>query len=200
LTLAQFLDQWLDAGASDWKAKTLHGYKIICDHYWKSELGSVQLQKLTPAMLSSCYTKWRADRAGGTVLNAHRCIRRALVVAVRLGYVSRNIADAVEPPKAKRRKPALWSREQAIHFLAATREDRYHVLWSLLLGTGARLGEIVALRWSDVDLDAGTVEISRSLVWMGKRSVEGAPKTESGVRVLSLPPFALVRGHLDSAG
>jgi hypothetical protein len=68
LTLAQFLDQWLAAGAGDWKPKTLHGYKIICEHYWKAELGSIQLQKLTPAMLASCYSKWRADRSGGTVL------------------------------------------------------------------------------------------------------------------------------------
>jgi Phage integrase, N-terminal SAM-like domain len=89
LTLGDFLDQWLEAGEVDWKPKTLHGYRTIVRYYWKPELGHIQLQKLAPAMLVACYAKWRKGRSGGTLLNAHRCLHRALVVAVRWGLVAR---------------------------------------------------------------------------------------------------------------
>jgi integrase len=191
LTLAEFLDQWLDAGAADWKPKTLHGYRSIIANYWKPELGHVQLQKLTPGMLAACYARWRPGRSGGTLLNAHRCLHRALVVAVRWGLVAKNVADAVEPPKAQRYRPTLWSKEQAAHFLATTRDDRWHVLWAVMLGTGCRLGEAVGLRWRDIDLAAGTVTINGAVGYVGQEAVEGTPKTASGVRVLSLPGFAL---------
>ncbi|HZS02204.1 MAG TPA: site-specific integrase [Chloroflexota bacterium] len=191
LTLGQYLDQWLEAGTADWRPKTAHGYKSLIEMYWKPELGHVQLQRLTPAMLAASYAKWRPDRSGGTLLNVHRCLHRALVVAVRWGLVARNVADAVEAPKARRRRPLLWSVEQATQFLAATRGDRWHVLWALLLGTGCRLGEALALRWSDVDLATRTMVIQRSFVWAGNERVEGEPKTLSGVRTLVLPPFAV---------
>src|SRR5581483_2314991 len=190
LTLGQYLDQWLEAGTADWRPKTAHGYKRLIEMYWKPELGHVQLQRLTPAMLAASYAKWRPDRSGGTLLNVHRCLHRALVVAVRWGLVARNVADAVEPPRAKRRRPDLWSRDEAARFLAGTRGDRWHVLWALLMGTGCRLGEAIALRWRDVDLDAGVVSISRSLSWVGKTPVETTPKTDSGVRTLCLPTFS----------
>jgi integrase len=189
IALGEFLDQWLDAGGVDWKPKTLYGYRGIVRQYWKPALGHVQIQKLTPAMLASCYAKWRQNRSGGTLLNVHRCLHRALTVALRWGLVSRNVVEVLEPPRAQRRTPELWSPEQASAFLVTTQGDRYHALWALLLGTGCRLGEALALRWSDTDLDAGRIKISRSLGWAGGTLVEGAPKTQSGVRVLSLPGF-----------
>jgi integrase len=191
LTLGDFLDQWLETGRADWRPKTIHGYTVIVRNYWKPELGHVQLQRLAPSMVAACYTRWRTSRSGGTLLNVHRCLHRALVVAVRWGLVSRNVADAVEPPRAHRRKPELWSPEQAATFLAATREDQWHVLWALLLGTGCRLGEAVGLQWQDVDLDAGTVMIRRALVWAGTTPNENEPKTISGIRLLALPSFTI---------
>ncbi len=200
LTLGEFLDQWLEAGEADWKPKTLHGYGIIVRHYWKSELGHIQLQKLTPAMLVACYAKWRKSngnkdsakgRTGGTLLNVHRCLHRALVVAVRWGLVARNVAALVEPPRAQRHHPELWSQEQAAQFLAVTKDDPWHVVWSVLLGTGCRLGEAVGLRWSQVELDKGSVTISSAVGYVGQAPVEGSPKTRAGVRVLSVPPFTV---------
>jgi site-specific recombinase XerC len=202
LTLGDFLDQWIEAGKADWRPKTTHGYTVIVNNYWRPELGHVQLQRLTPSMLASCYARWRQGRSGGTLLNVHRCLHRALVVAVRWGLVPRNVADAVGPPRAHRRKPQLWSPEQAATFLAATREDRWHVLWALLLGTGCRLGEAVGLQWQDVDLDAGTVTIQRALVWAGTTPNENEPKTASGTRVLVLPSFVIdaLRAWRDKQG
>ncbi len=191
LTLAQFLDDWLAAGAADWKPKTLHGYRSIVERYWKPALGHVQLQKLTPALLAACYQRWRSSRTGGTLLNVHRCLHRALVVAVRWGLLARNIADSLEPPRAQRQPPQLWTPEQAAQFLALTRGDRWHPLWAVLLGTGCRLGEALGLRWRDVDLRAGTLTIRETVTWVGVQAVTGPPKTRSGLRVVSLPSFAV---------
>ncbi|HEY7063806.1 MAG TPA: tyrosine-type recombinase/integrase [Chloroflexota bacterium] len=189
LTLGEFLEQWLEAGAADWKAKTTHGYRTIVRCYWKPELGHIQIQKLTPPMLVASYARWRPDHSGGTLLNVHRCLHRALVVAVRWGLVARNVADAVEPPKAQRHTPALWSQEQAAQFLQATRQDAWHPLWALLLGTGCRPGEAAGLRWRHVDLDSGTVSISSAIGYVGTVPVEETPKTRSGIRTISLPGF-----------
>jgi integrase len=191
LTLGDFLDQWLETGRGDWRPKTAHGYTSLVRNYWQPALGHVQLQRLTPAMVAACYAKWRPGRSGGTLLNVHRCLHRALVVAVRWGLVARNVADSVEAPRAQRRRPSLWSADEAAYFLSVTRDDRWHVLWALLLGTGCRLGEALGMRWADVNIETGSLVIGRARVWAGMVPHEGNPKTASGVRSLALPGFTL---------
>lgn len=190
ITLGNFLSQWMGAGQEDWKPKTVAGYRSVLDLYWLPELGHLRLQRITPPMIASCYSKWREERevSGGTLLNAHRCLHRALRVAVLWGYLPNNPADRVEPPKARRRRPKLWSADETRHLLASSRDDRWHVLWSLFLGTGCRLGEVLGLRWEDVDLEQGTVQVQRAISWpRSSTPVVVRPKSDAGVRTIQLP-------------
>ena len=194
LTVAAFLDQWLAANEGEWKPKTLVGYQALVRNYWQAELGHVRLQQLTPPMIASCYARWKAERRikGGTLLNVHRCLHRALRVAVLWGYIPNNPADRVEPPKASRSRPKLWTPDQARHFLDVTKHDRWHLLWSLLLGTGCRLGEALGLEWSDIDFDQGAVTIARSISYPRRSArVVVMPKTEAGRRTVQLPDVTL---------
>ena len=139
-TLGEHLQRWLATGEGDWKPKTHAGYVALCKNYWEPTLGNVRLQHITPSMVALLYERWRDEREieGGTLLNVHRVLHRALTVAVRWGLIPRNPTDAVDPPKARRRRTAIWSSEQAARFLDVSRDDRLAPLWAVLLGTGCR--------------------------------------------------------------
>ena len=193
VTLGHHLASWLEDGSADWKPKTVKEYESIIRVYLLPVGGNIPLQRLTPAMVSGWYARWRRERnvSGGTVLNVHRVLHRALTIAVRQGLVSRNVTDALEPPKARRKRPDLWSAEETARFVSMLPGDQWGALWAILLGSGCRLGEAVALRWDDLDRDTGTVAIERSTTWVGRAPVTGQPKTQSGTRSVTLPPFAL---------
>jgi len=194
LTLAQFLDEWLAAGGLEWKPRTRVGYQSLIKEYWGPALGDVRLQRLSAPMIAACYTRWRDERnvTGGTLLNAHRCLRRALRVAVLWGFLGQNPADRVEAPKARRAVPDLWPVAEAQRFLSVTDRTRWHTLWAVLIGTGCRMGEALELRWSDIDLENGGVKIRRSVsqVKLHERLVT-EPKTAAGTRRVAAPPWTL---------
>jgi integrase len=193
VTVGEHLAAWLEAGAGDWKPKTLCEYESVVRVYLAPAFGRVRLQQLTAPQVTAQYARWRKERdiAGGTLLNVHRVLHRALRIAVRQGLVARNVADAVEPPKAIRRRPELWSADEAARFLGSEPDARWGALWSFLLGTGCRLGEAVGMTWADFDRDAGKARIARSVTWVHCVPVEGVPKTASGVRTITLPDFTL---------
>ncbi len=189
LTLGDFLDQWLETNKDDWKPKTWEGYRSLIDNYWGAELGHIRLQRLTAPLIASCYTRWASERdvTGGTLLNVHRCLHRALRVAVLWGYLPNNPADRVEPPKARRRRPRLWTPDEARHFLNGTTDSRWHALWSVLLGTGCRMGEALGLRWSDIDFDGRMMSIERSVSRPRHATpIVVRPKSAAGIRVVQL--------------
>lgn len=196
LTLSSFLDLWLEAGRADWKPRTLVGYESLLENYWRPQFGHVRLQRLTAPMLAAAYAQWRDERdvTGGTLLNVHRCIHRALRVAVLWGFLPSNPADRVEPPKARRRRPNLWSIAQLQVFLrSGAHEDPWGTLWYLLIGSGCRLGEALALRWTDVDFEAGAITIERNASWVRGERLVVAPKTPAGRRTVQLPQHAIAR-------
>jgi integrase len=123
-------------------------------------LGDIELQRLTPSNLSAFYrallTDARRDGQGlapKTVRNIHAMLHRSLKDAVRLGYLVRNVADAVTPPRGASPEMQVWTREQLRAFLAHARHDRLYALWLLAATTGMRRAELAGLRWVDVDLN-----------------------------------------------
>jgi len=191
--LADHLAAWLDTGAAEWKPKTYQEYESVCRVYLNPAMGHLKVQSLTAVHLAGWYARWRKERkvTGGTVLNVHRVLSRALTVAVRWGVVGRNVAKDVEPPRAIRHRPELWSPGDASLFLDSELELRWRALWALLVGSGCRIGEALAVRWSDIDRDAGLLSISRSVTFIKGAAVETEPKTQAGVRLVTLPVFAL---------
>jgi len=124
-------------------------------------LGNIELQRLTPSNLSAFYrallTDARRDGQGltpKTVRNIHAMLHRALNDAVRLGYLVRNVADAVTPPRGASPELQVWTPQQLRAFLAHARHDRLYALWLLVTTTGMRRAELAGLRWVDVDLAA----------------------------------------------
>jgi integrase len=136
-------------------------------------------------------------RAPKTIRNIHGVLSKALADAERWGLVGRNAARLADVPAVARPKLRVWSPEQTRAFLAAVANDRLFAAWLLAATTGMRRGELLGLRWADIDLDAGVVRIAQARVRAGNRVVAGEPKTARGRRTIALDPatVAALRQH-----
>ncbi len=122
----------------------------------------------------------------------HGVLRVALKKAVRWGIVSRNVCDVVDPTRIVSREAVPLSIEQARVLVRHVRGHRLEVLLTMAVVTGMRRGELLALRWSDIDFDRRRLLVLRSVDYIaGYGYVEGKPKTTAGKRLISLPAFLL---------
>jgi integrase len=185
VTLAAYLDRWLDHMASIGRdERTVERYGELLRLHVTPHLGGLRLQQLL--------REGRRDgRPGGlsarSVLHVHRALHRALRQAVRWRLLAVNPAADLELPPVAAAPMVTLTHEQARALLAAA-EGWQHTLVLLGLATGARLGELLALRWTDVDLQVGTIRIGRSLRVVGRRLQVKGPKTEAGYRTVALGP------------
>jgi integrase len=127
-----------------------------------------------------------------TVRHLHNLLHEALRSAVMMNLLAVNPADAVTPPRVRREEVRILDKEQTLALLQAARGTRLYLPILLAIATGARRGEILALRWQDVDLQAGAVTIRRSLSETRKLGLSfKEPKSKKSVRSIALPAFAV---------
>lgn len=200
-TVAEFLREWLAGGrARGLRPSTLVGYEVAIEKWIVPRLGERPLAVLSPGDLNAFYSglldDGRIQGEGGlsprTVRICHSLIRRALKDAVRWGRLTRNVADAADPPstaktKAEARKVMkTWSKDELRRFLEHCRDDRLYPAFLLGAMTGLRRGELLGLRWSDVDLEAKRVSIQRALIAPRYVMQFSDVKTDSGRRLVAL--------------
>jgi integrase len=194
LTLGTYLTQmWLPSMANQVRATTLGGYRHNVRAYIVPRLGDTPLQRLTTARVGAFYGDLVAS--GGqdgrplspkTVRYVHTTLRRALRDAMEDGLVVRNVAAQARPPRARRVEMHTWTAEQVGTFLASVREDRLYPAWLLLATLGLRRGELLGLRWLDVDLATSRIAIRHTLVMVDGKPAMAEPKTAKGRRSLTL--------------
>ena len=143
----------------------------------------------------------RCDGRGLSVASvklAHRILRRALADAVRWNLIVMNPAAATRVPKGESKELTVWSAADARRFLDAVADDRLVGLWTLALHTGLRRGELAGLRWSDVDLDAGTLTVAQQRTTANHQVVITTPKAKSQRQLLLAPAtVTALRAHLN---
>ena len=134
-----------------------------------------------------------------TVGHIRGVLRTALNDGVRLGVVARNVALLTDPPRQRTAEREPFTEAEARALLAAAEGDRLAALYRLALTLGLRRGELLGLRWQDVDLDGGRLRVARSLQRVNGAIVVKEPKTERSRRTLSLGPAAVaaLRAHHD---
>lgn len=196
-TLGAYLDQdWLPAMRARVRASTWDSYARNVRLHINPGLGALALQALTPAKLNEFYgallEDGRRNGEGGlspkTVRYVHGILRKALGDAVRWTLVPRNVADYADPPSARASAPQMktWNADEVAAFLSHTAEDRLHAAWVLAATTGMRRGEILGLRWTDVDLNATRLSVQQTLVSVAYKVEFSTPKTARGRRSLAL--------------
>ena len=205
LTLGAYLtEMWLPSMRSQVRATTLGGYRHNVRAYLVPRLGDIPLQRLTTARVGAFYGELVASGGKGgrplspkTVRYVHTTLRRALRDAVADGLVVRNVAAQARPPRARRVEMHTWTAEQVGTFLASVRGDRLYIAWVLLATLGMRRGELLGLRWADVDLNGGRIAIRHTLVMVDGKPAMAEPKTAKGRRSLTLAPEVLdaLRAH-----
>lgn len=196
ITLGEWLNRWHQSYViPNLKSQTADSYLSEIRTHLARNLGAVPLQKLSPQHLQDYYAramlKGRIDGSGGlsatTVRYHHRILHRALKQALKMGYLERNVAEAVDPPRVRRQVMATMAREDVPRFLVVAQNNHYFVVFYTALYTGMRLGELLGLRWCDVDLKLGFVSVVQALYKRNGVCQIGEPKSRSSRRRISLP-------------
>lgn len=188
LSLDEYLAKWLATAAKPrLRPRTFESYERLLRCHVRPTLGNRALSAITPMEIQALYNgmQEQKDLSARTVRYVHAVLRNALGQAVKWRFLQQNPTDNVDLPRQQREEMSPLSSEEVKHFLEACEEDRFGMVFRLLLTTGLRPGEALALRWSDVDLEAGRLHVQRSLV-PGKGFEE--PKTARARRVVPLPP------------
>lgn len=194
LRLAEFLEQYLqDYGQHALRASTFRSYSNLIRLHIVPELGNIKLPLLRPHHLHTLYARKReAGLSDRTVQYIHGLLHRALNKALKWGIVTRNVADLADTPPNKRKAMHVWNSEQVRAFLESVRDDRWAAIYFLACGTGMRQGEILGLLWREVDLEAGTLKVTRSAQSVrGQGIVFSEPKSEKSRRLIHLPSFVV---------
>jgi len=202
MTVRQWLTTWLDATRQEVAPRTAERYAEIVEGFIVAALGKLQLTKLAPVHIQEVHNTWAANggrrdgKPGGlsprTRRHIHRVLSAALARAVEQQLVARNSCDAFKKrlPKVERMEMTALTAEQSARLLAALRHTRVYWPALIALATGARRGEILALRWRNLDLDQGTMRIVESLE-QTKAGLRTKPPKGEKARAVTLPGFAI---------
>ncbi|HEX5158878.1 MAG TPA: site-specific integrase [Ktedonobacterales bacterium] len=191
-TVGQYLAVWLDTVKPTIRPRTWKRYTELLTQHATPVLGKIALAKLSAQQVQRLYSiKLEEGLSVTTVHHLHAVLHRALSQAERLGLVGRNVADLVDAPRMAEHEMHVLDRPQVHRFLQAARGDRLEALFVLAVTTGMRQGELLALRWRDVNLERGTVQIAATLRYLpgGSYSFD-PPKTEKSRRMLPLTHMA----------
>ncbi len=206
LTVGEYLDGWLKGSVRGTvRQSTYDRDEYLVNYHVKPVLGRHRLNKLSPAHVQGFYSgRLDAGLSSSTVHKIHTVLHKALSQAVAWSLVPRNVTEAVKPPAPSPREMRPLTTDEARRLLDAARGDRLEALYILAITTGMRQGELLGLKWSDVDLEEpenGSLCVRRTLTRIdgGKRVVLGEPKTRKSRRTLRLTPEAvqILRRHLE---
>lgn len=198
-TLAQYLERWLrDVAAHSVRTVTLQSYRWQLAPIIDGALGQIRLTDLQPAQVQQFYSHRLAEgKSRRTIQYTHSVLRKALNQAVQWGLIPSNPTDAVDPPRPARKEMQTLTAEQIRMLVGVLDGDPLGPLYRLAIYTGCRRGELVALRWQDVDLESGTIRITRTAQLVGNEVRWSEPKTARSRRVIPLPAQAvtMLRQH-----
>jgi integrase len=199
ITVDGYLSRWLDECASSLSPKTIQEYHRIARNHIVPALGSLSLQQLRPLEIQSYYTialkSGRLDGKGGlspqTVRHHHALLHKALDQAVKWQLLSRNPVDGVQPPRVHRLEMATLEEKDMAVLLKASRETDLYIPTLIAATTGLRRGEILGLKWKDLDFEHQLLAVKRSLEHTREGLRFKEPKTHRSRRPVRIPEAAL---------
>ena len=184
LTLGEFIPDWL--GMIDVRPTTWRGYESIARCHFKP-LEKTPLTAMTPLQVQ----RWVLEQGGSprSVQYRHAVLRRCLADAMRLGLIQHNPARGVSIPRQVRYQGKPLDTAQVAAVLRATEGTRWHALLVLAISCGLRRGELLGLRWADVQ--GRTLRVSNTVVRVRDGLLESPPKSDRSTRTLALPDVAV---------
>jgi integrase len=202
-TLASFWRTWLPSIQTSLRPATWRRYEQLGRVHILPVLGRVRLVKLTPQHVGMLHERMLSEGISPTTVHhAHMLLHRALQDAMRWGALSRNVVGLVHPPRMVETELSTLNPTQVRALCAAAVGDRFEALFVVAVTTGLRQGELLALRWRDVNLETATLQVTRTLTRDGQGLVVTAPKTARSRRQVVLSPpsvEALIRHRFQQA-
>ncbi|MDR3590071.1 MAG: tyrosine-type recombinase/integrase [Negativicutes bacterium] len=200
-TVEQFTARWLSIKKFTAKEKTCAAYELACVKHILPLLGRCKLTKLTTAHVNDYLRAKAQEGLSAATLSQHRAIlHNILALAVTEGCLGRNAATGAGPIPRQPKEQNILTEDEMLRLLAAARafaaevkrgfRQIYHVIL-LALSTGLRRGEIVGLRWENIDLANGVLKVSENIVEIAGKQVRGTPKTQGSWRTIAVEPAVL---------
>jgi len=197
LLVGDFLTEWIGIHAQTLKPKTADDYERMITTYINPRIGKLPISRLRPVDVAKMYRE--LSEAGGangeklsgrTVAYVGAVLKNALAYAVEVeGLIPKNVAKGVPVPKNEKKVNEPFSVEEVRTFLTSSKSHRLYALFRLAIYTGARKGELLALKWSDLDFEHQSLVISKNrLVVRGENVVQASTKGGEGRRTISLDP------------
>ena len=188
LKVGEYLDRWLDSIRNTVKYRTWQRHEEVVRLHLKPSLGKIMLNRLDALQIQSLYrAKLDSGLSPRTVQIIHATLRKALKQAMKWQLNSLKIAEAVDPPRSSKREIRPLNPEQVKLLLEVAKGTNLYALYLLAITTGMRQGELLGLKWEDVDLRTGSLQVRRT-IFNGRVS---APKTSKGRRSIRLTEAAI---------
>lgn len=196
-TLAQYLTDWLHHAEGRLAPRSVERYRGLVDRHVVPALGQRPVRKLTSQEIATLYADLRSTLAPASIAVLHAVLHQALDQAVRWRVIAANPAHGVKAPRPVRREMRFLDPEQARVLLEAAAGDPLAALYVAAVYTGLRLGELLALRWRDVDLEDQALTVRHTLTRIDGTLVLRQPKTAHSRRTVVMAPAAAeaLRAH-----
>jgi len=199
-TVGAFVERWLnDWAAANVENQTYEGYAQMLRKHLSCRVGKIPMQKLRAANLQVVYAAMAADGlADRTRLHLHRIAHVMFKHATQWGVVPRNVVDLVDAPRVRAQEVEILSADQVKSMRESLRDKPLYAITEVALASGLRRGELLALRWQDVNLDGGLLRVERALEQTKRGGLAfKSPKTRYGRRAvtLSAATVAVLREH-----
>jgi integrase len=203
MSVAEYLEHWLTVDIERRVArKTAVRHRQLVERQIAPRLGQMAVRQLTPTHIEAFEAQLQRDgyvkgrKAGQgltaqTVLHVHRTLSQALAHAVKAGVLFKNPAEQVKPPRPPRREIAILSKPEVATLLRAAEGSPLYLPVLVAVTTGMRRGELLGLRWSDIDLKAARLTVNQSLERLKGKTTFKSPKTQGSRRTITLPALTI---------
>jgi integrase len=187
----EVLEDWLNDKKHSVKEQTLEGYKLMADLHIIPALGSTPVQKITAQTLQKFVTNLiDKGKSPSYVKKILAVISGSLKRAERWELIPKNPSALIDKPRISKKELTVWDKHEVEQFLKVAKNDRLYIAFLLAIMTGMRQGEILGLRWKDIDFENGVISIQQTLSHDGKKFLTEA-KTKSSIRSVILPKDVL---------
>jgi integrase len=201
ITVSDFMAKYMETvGKHTLRPTTQEGNWSQIRNHINPTIGKIKLKDLRPDQIQSLYSqKLSQGLSRRTVQLLHVNLRTALKQAVKWGLVARNVTDFVQAPRPVKTTPTFFTKEQLNTFLESVREDKWYVIFVLLVYGGFREGEVLGIHYEDCDMVNRVINVRHTVITLRTGLIIGEPKTKSSKRAVTLPKIAYdeLKKHLD---